>query len=266
MIREQIWWYFARSAGLLTWATACASIILGLVMSTRKVGRKTNGPWVLDLHRFLSGLTIIFMALHMFALWADSFVTFGWAALLVPGASDWRPLPVAFGVLAFWILIGVEVSSLVKNHIPHQWWKALHLGSYAVAILGTVHGLTAGSDVGNPIVRVLGAVTLLVIVVLTVLRVIEATGPADEVPDRLAAARELQNAADGAQPTPASTAPTATAPPATVPTREPVSEPPPIPIVPTRRPSPTSQGTPGPGSLSERLRQQQADQAAARSR
>lgn len=256
MIREQIWWYFARSAGLLTWATACASIILGLMMSTRKVGQKTNGPWVLDLHRFLSGLTIIFLLLHMVALWADSFVTFGWAELLVPGVSEWRPLPVAFGVLAFWILLGVEVSSLVKNRIPVRWWKTLHLGSYAVAVLGTVHGLTAGSDVGNPIVRGLGAVTLLVIVVLTVLRVIEATRPVDEVPDRLAAARQLKNQAGD----------TSAVSPAAVPSaRE--SEPAPIPVVPARRPQPTPAGpSASDSSLSDRLRQQQADQAAARSR
>ncbi len=228
MIREQIWWYFARSAGLLTWATASASIILGLVMSTRKVGRKTNGPWVLDLHRFLSGLTIVFMALHMFALWADSFVTFGWAELLVPGVSEWRPLPVAFGVLAFWILIGVEASSLLKNYIPSRWWKALHLGSYAVAVLGTVHGLTAGSDVSNPIIRSIGAATLLTIVVLTVLRVLEARRPDDPTLDRLAAVRQLQQQATG----PGQEAPVAS------PRHEAAgeSQPAPIPIVPVRRP------------------------------
>lgn len=253
MIREQIWWYFARSAGLLTWATACASIILGLVMSTRTVGRKTNGPWVLDLHRFLSGLTIVFVALHMFALWADSFVTFGWAELLVPGASEWRPLPVALGVVAFWVLLGVELSSLVKNHIPHQWWKALHLGSYVVAIFGTAHGLTAGSDVGNPLVLSIGAATLLAIVVLTVLRVVEALQPVDEKPDRLAAARKLSASPKGESPQPVHA---------------------PIPVVPARRPRQPAARQPEPlqpapqqQSLQPQPQQQaRIDHAAARSR
>lgn len=228
MIREQIWWYLARSAGLLTWITACSSIILGLVMSTRRIGRKLNGPWILDFHRFLSGLTVTFIALHMVALWADSFVTFGWAELLVPGVSEWRPLSVALGVIAFWIILGVEVSSLLKSRIPNRWWHMMHLGSYLVAVLGTAHAITAGSDVDNPIVETIGLVMLTTIIGLTAMRVVEGRQEKERTTqedgmDRMAKAKQLQ--AEHADVPAASAAPSQQA----------SSELAPIPVVPARR-------------------------------
>ena len=44
----------------MTWSAAVAAVIVGLLLSTRTVRART-GPWTLDLHRFLGGLTIVFL-------------------------------------------------------------------------------------------------------------------------------------------------------------------------------------------------------------
>ena len=46
---------------------------------------------MLDLHRFLGGMTVLFVALHLVALSFDSFVGFDWDDLFIPYASAWRP-------------------------------------------------------------------------------------------------------------------------------------------------------------------------------
>ena len=61
----------------------------------RALGDKPKAPWLLDLHRHLGGLTVLFTGLHMAALVADSYAQFGLADLLVPFASEWRPGAVA---------------------------------------------------------------------------------------------------------------------------------------------------------------------------
>ena len=58
---DQVWWYATRAAGLMTWSTAVAAVIVGLLLSTRTVKART-GPWMLDLHRFLGGLSVLFLA------------------------------------------------------------------------------------------------------------------------------------------------------------------------------------------------------------
>ena len=85
-MHEQVWWYAKRAAGLMTWSTAVASGIGGLLLSLKAI-RSRTGPWALDLHRFLSGLTLGFLIVHLVTLWADSYVEFGWRELFLPGAS-----------------------------------------------------------------------------------------------------------------------------------------------------------------------------------
>ena len=64
------------------------------------------------MHRFLGGAAVTFTGLHVAGLVADSYVHFGVADVLVPGASSWRPGAVAPGVVSLYLLAAVELTSL----------------------------------------------------------------------------------------------------------------------------------------------------------
>ncbi len=147
----KLWWYLSRATGLVAWGLAVTAILLGLALATRALGPRPKAPWLLSLHRWVGGLTVLFTAGHIAAIVADSFVHFGVADVVVPFASDWKPLPVAWGILAAWLLLAIEVTSLQMRRLPKRAWHAIHLTSYLVAVLATVHGLTAGTDTTNPI-------------------------------------------------------------------------------------------------------------------
>jgi DMSO/TMAO reductase YedYZ heme-binding membrane subunit len=148
----KVWWYLSRATGLVAWGLAVASILVGLALATRALGPNPKAPWLLSLHRWLGGLTVLFTVGHVAAIVADSFVQFGAADVLVPFASGWKPAPVAAGILAAWLLVAVEVTSLQMKRLPKRAWHAIHLSSYLVAVLATVHGLTAGADTrDNPV-------------------------------------------------------------------------------------------------------------------
>ncbi len=169
---DQIWWFATRGAGLMTWAVAAASVVFGLLMSSKAMGKQPGFPWLLDLHRFFSTLTSVFLALHLVTLWADSFVEFGPVELFVPFTSEWRPMAVAWGVLSLYLMAGVEMSSLLKDRIPARAWHGIHLLSYLSLSFGTVHAWQAGSDVRNPFVLSFGLATLALIVGLSVFRIV----------------------------------------------------------------------------------------------
>lgn len=149
-MNEQFWWYVARSTGLVAWALATASVLWGLLLSTKALGRRPRPAWLLDLHRHLGGLTLVFTAVHLLGLAADSYVHFGWADLFVPMASSWQPAAVTWGIVAFYLLVVVEASSLAMRRLPRRLWRGVHLLSYAVFVLATVHGVTAGTDWRHP--------------------------------------------------------------------------------------------------------------------
>src|SRR4051812_10863216 len=128
---------------------------MGAALAGRFAARRPSPAWVLSINRYLGGLATIFVAVHVGAIVADSYVHFGPVDVLVPLASAWHPVAVAWGITAMWLLVAVEVTSLVRAHLPLRLWRWVHLGSYLLFVLATVHLLSAGTDRWNrPVVAV----------------------------------------------------------------------------------------------------------------
>lgn len=148
-------WYLARAGGLMAWWLLSAATVWGLALSARITVPARNAG-LLDAHRFLSALSVVFLALHLLALLADRWIGFGLTELLVPFTSSYRPAAVAWGVVAFYLLASVLITSAAKSHIPHGWWRAVHTVTFVVFALALGHALAAGSD--TTVVRITGLV------------------------------------------------------------------------------------------------------------
>ena len=145
-MNPQFWWYVARASGIVAWLMLTASVLWGIVLATRAFPRTRRPAWLLDLHRWLGGLTLSFVAIHIAALVADNFTPFGLADVTIPFASSWRPAPVALGVVSMWLLVAVQLTSLAMRKLPRKFWRAVHLSSYGTFVLATLHGAFAGTD------------------------------------------------------------------------------------------------------------------------
>ena len=156
----QLSWYVARSAGIVGWAVLAAGVLWGLALSTRVLGPKPRAAWMTDLHRFLGGLATVFTAVHVGALLFDRYVGFGVGDVLVPLHSSYRPVAVAWGVVALYLLVAVEVTSLLRTRLPRTMWRWVHTSSFGLFVLSTVHGLSAGSDTGRPLTVVMVIVSV----------------------------------------------------------------------------------------------------------
>lgn len=161
---SHFWWYLSRAAGIVSYLMLSASTLWGVFLSTKILQKRKQPAWLLDLHRWLAALTIIFLVVHLGAIWADSFVTFTVQDLLVPFHSTWYKKSagegafgwfgrhsVLFGVISFYFLAIVQVTSLLMKRIPRAKWHAIHLLSYVTFWLTTVHGVFAGTDATNQI-------------------------------------------------------------------------------------------------------------------
>jgi predicted ferric reductase len=146
---DHLTWYLARASGIVTWGLLVASMTWGLVYATRVLGRRASSWWLLGVHRFLGVLAIVFTGIHVVALVADNFVHFGIADVLVPFVGPWRPLAVGLGVISMYLLVAVELTSLAKSRLPHRVWRGIHLSSYALFAMATIHALASGTDVGT---------------------------------------------------------------------------------------------------------------------
>ena len=166
-------WYIARAAGLVGWGLLAAATLWGLALSTKVLGKRPRPNWLLDLHRWLGGVALIFTGVHVLALLADTYVHFGLASVLVPFASTWHPVAVAWGVVAGYLLVAVELTSLARAHLPKIVWRRVHFASFLLFVMATIHGLTAGTDTKTAMARVVVMVVGSVFVGLTAVRIAE---------------------------------------------------------------------------------------------
>jgi predicted ferric reductase len=176
-MNPQLWWQVARAGGLVAYGLLAASTIWGLAVSTRLLGRWPAPGWTLDLHRYLGGLALSFTGIHLMALLLDTYVQFDLTDLMVPFAAGWRPGAVAWGVVAVYLLVAVQATSLARRRLPHRLWRRIHLAAFPLLLAATVHLLTAGSDRANPVVLTMLTATAAATIFLLVFRLLRLLGP-----------------------------------------------------------------------------------------
>jgi DMSO/TMAO reductase YedYZ heme-binding membrane subunit len=146
---DPTFWLLARASGLTAYVLLTASVLAGLVLKSRPF-RGLKPAAVTDTHRFLALLGLGAIGLHGVTLLLDSTIHLTPAALLVPGASPYRPVPVGIGVLAAELMLVVYASFALRRRIGTRNWRRLHWATYAIFGAATAHGLAAGTDTPQP--------------------------------------------------------------------------------------------------------------------
>jgi predicted ferric reductase len=154
----QVPWHLARASGIVAWMTASLSVFWGMALSTRLVRRRGAPAWLLETHRSLAALTVLLTVIHIGALLVDSYVEFSFADVLLPFTSAWRPGAVAWGIVGMYLLVAIEVTSLLKRHIRHRLWRSVHALSFGLFAATTAHAITAGTDASNTAMQWTGLV------------------------------------------------------------------------------------------------------------
>lgn len=188
-MNAQIYWYLARASGIVGWLMLTATVIWG-ILTPAKLFANQRPAWFVDLHRWLAGLTIGFVAIHLGALMADSYVTFDLVDLFIPFASEWKPIPVALGVLATWLLIVLQATSLAMKRLARPIWRRIHLTSYLAFFLTSLHGTLAGTDATNILYQTTSMAALAAVIFTTLFRIM--TRRKRPVPTRRPTATDLE--------------------------------------------------------------------------
>jgi DMSO/TMAO reductase YedYZ heme-binding membrane subunit len=176
-VNSQIWWYTARSGGILASLLLAASVLWGLALTTRAASRITRPAWLLDLHRFLGAAALVFTGIHVVAILLDTYVHFGLVEVLAPLTGTWHPVAVAWGIVGFYLLAAIEVTSLVRTRLPRRIWRSVHFASFPLFVVTAIHGLSAGTDRHSPLM-LWGTIAISAMVAaLTILRAISAMSP-----------------------------------------------------------------------------------------
>lgn len=143
---EGLAWTFVRLSGVLGYVLLGLSIALGALTSSRFIPAWLAKPLQFGWHGLLSGGALALVVVHGAFSLVDATYPQTVAGVLVPGLATYAPAALALGTLAFYAMTTVYVSYGQRRRLPAAWVKRLHLLAYPAFLLGTLHGVMAGSD------------------------------------------------------------------------------------------------------------------------
>lgn len=139
-------WYSTRATGMVTLVLFTLVVTLGTFVANRIGGTYVGRFEVNELHRSLSMVAIVFLAIHVTTTVVDSYVPTGPLSVVVPFSSAYRRVPVGLGAVALDLIFAVWVSSLLKVRIANTTWRFIHWFSWLGLGTSIVHAYLTGTD------------------------------------------------------------------------------------------------------------------------
>jgi sulfoxide reductase heme-binding subunit YedZ len=164
-VSSTTFWYLTRASGIVTMVLLTITMVLGLITASRARARGWPGFAQQELHRRISILSMVFLAIHVVTSVLDTYVHIGWVAIVVPFTSPYSPFWVGLGAVAVDLMIAVFVSSLLRTRIRPGTWRSIHWLAYGCWPVALAHTFGLGTDAGEHWVIVLGALCILSVLV-----------------------------------------------------------------------------------------------------
>ena len=147
---SKAYWYLTRATGVVTLLLLTASVVLGILQVTRWSSRRWPRFVTAGLHKNISLLVVVFLAVHITTAVLDTFAPIRWLDAVVPFRSAYRPIWLGLGAVACDLLIALVITSLLRTRVGYPAWRAVHWLAYACWPVALVHGLGTGSDTRQP--------------------------------------------------------------------------------------------------------------------
>jgi DMSO/TMAO reductase YedYZ heme-binding membrane subunit len=142
-------WYTTRATGIVALILLTLTMVLGLVTTNRARARNWPGFVQQEMHRRISMIAVVFVAIHVLTSILDTFVSISWFALIIPFTSSYGRFWVGVGTISLDLMVAVFVSSLLRARIRPGTWRALHWLAYLSWPIALAHTFGIGTDAGE---------------------------------------------------------------------------------------------------------------------
>lgn len=150
-------WYATRATGIMTLVLLTMTVVLGLMTTSRARSRTWPGFVIQEIHRRVSIMAVVFLAIHVLTSILDTYVHIGWLAVVVPFTSPYARFWVGLGTIALDLIAAVFISSLLRSRLKARTWRGIHWLAYASWPVALAHTFGLGTDSREHWVLALGA-------------------------------------------------------------------------------------------------------------
>lgn len=163
-------WHLTRSTALVALVLLTVALLLGVTAGRGSPQRRLI---VQEVHRRLSALAVVLVAVHVATVTADPHVDLSWLDVLVPFGSSFKTFATGLGTVAFDLVLVVGVTSALRLRLGGRGWRAVHGIAYALWPVATLHAVGAGTD--SVVVRRLGVTCAAAVCVAVAVRLARAS-------------------------------------------------------------------------------------------
>ena len=139
-------WYTTRATGIVALILLTATMVLGILTAGRAKSRSWPAFAQAELHKRISIMAMVFVAIHVLTSVLDTYVHLGWLSIVVPFSSSYEPFWTGLGTVAVDLMIAVAVSSALRQRISPRTWRGIHWLAYGSWPVAMAHALGEGTD------------------------------------------------------------------------------------------------------------------------
>lgn len=145
------YWYLSRATAFASLSLLWLSMALGMGITNKMARAWPGAAAAFAIHEYVSLLGLGFAAFHALVILGDHYINFTLMQLLVPFSTvDYRPFWVGVGQIGFYVWLIVALTFYIRSLIGQKTWRALHYASFAMYLMGLLHGLFSGTDSSMP--------------------------------------------------------------------------------------------------------------------
>jgi hypothetical protein len=163
-------WYFTRASGLVAYILLFLLLVSGIGIKTSWTFKFISPTFAWLNHRYI-GIALSFAVIvHLISLLTDSFLKFTILDIFVPFVSSYKPLYLSLGIIGFYLLLAIIISSIFTISRFPKAWRLLHYLPYPLFIVLFIHGYFIGTDTKILAVKSMYLVTGIIVAWLSLYR------------------------------------------------------------------------------------------------
>jgi hypothetical protein len=145
--KEIAWaWYATRASALIAFLLLYISIFFGLSLRIPFLNKIIKPVYSLENHCWISVVALVFSAIHGGSLLFDKFLKFSFGDILLPFYSDYEPFLTGLGIISFYFIVILTVTSYLKKYFSQKLWRFLHSLNILLYAFAIIHSLYLGTD------------------------------------------------------------------------------------------------------------------------
>lgn len=167
---EQIPWYVSRSSAIAAYLMLFILVFWGLGMTIGFVYSIIDPARAWQLHKDMGISFGVLVVVHAFSLLFDRYLNFSVFDILVPYSSSFKPLYLSLGIVSFYLLLMVIITSIFLRLKLPRLWRSSHYLTFVIFVLALIHGLNVGSDSKTTLMQIIYITTAFIIGSLAIYR------------------------------------------------------------------------------------------------